>query len=168
MNGYNDNLKYVIIEMVRIMNNIIKIHLNNREDYVNGYNEKILSYDLSDYILEELKGIDTKEKIQFSITTDFEISDIEKDDLVAMIRNNFGADIGEIINLARKQRFVNYIISIISIILLVIYSVLEIELLSEFILIFAWVLLGEAICNFFYNSMENRYKIKRREHIVDA
>ena len=150
------------------MKNIIKIHLNNKEEYVNNYNEKILSYDLSNYILEELKGIDTKERIEFSIITDFDISDIEKEDLVAMIRNNFGADISEIINLARKQRIVNYIISIISIILLLIYSALEIELLSEFVLIFAWVLLGEAICNFFYNSMENRYKIKRRKQIVNA
>lgn len=147
---------------------VIEIHLNSKDDYVNNYNEKLLSYDLSNYILEELKGISLKEKIEFLISTDFELSLDEQDDLVWMIRNNFGADISEILNLARKQRLVNYIISIISIILLVIYSVLEVELVSEFVLIFAWVLLGEAICNFFYNSIENVYKVKRRKQIVNA
>lgn len=123
---------------------------------------------MSNYILEELKGVNTKEKIEFLISTDFDLTLEEKDDLVWMIRNNFGADITEITTLSKKQRVVNYVISIVSIILLVIYSVLEIELISEFVLIFAWVLLGEAICNFLYNSMENVYKIKRRKQIVNA
>ena len=146
----------------------IDIHLNAKEDYINNYNEKILSYDLSNYILEELKGLSPKEKIEFLVSTEFDLSLDEKDNLVWMIRNNFGADITEIINLSRKQRVTNYIISIIAIILLLIYSILEIELISEFVLIFAWVLLGEAICNFLYNSMENTYKIKRRKQIVNA
>ena len=38
----------------------INIHLNSREDYINNYNKKILSYELSNYILEELKGINPK------------------------------------------------------------------------------------------------------------
>lgn len=146
----------------------INIHLNSREDYINNYNKKILSYELSNYILEELKGINPKEKIEFLVSTNFSLSLDEKDDLVWMIRNNFGADITEIINLSKKQRITNYVISIIAIILLLLYSVLEIELISEFVLIFAWVLLGEAICNFLYNSMENIYKIKRRKQIVNA
>lgn len=147
---------------------VINVHLNSKRDYINVYNEKILSYDLSNYILEELKGISTKEKIEFLISTEFDLTFEERDDLVWMIRNNFGADITEITNLAKKQKITNYVISIIAIILLFIYSVLEIGLISEFVLIFAWVLLGEAICNFLYNSMENTYKIHRRKQIVNA
>lgn len=56
----------------------IRIHLNDKKDYQNKYNDKILSYQLSNYILEETKGIDTKEKIEFSISLDFKMSDIEK------------------------------------------------------------------------------------------
>ena len=47
------------------MEKIIKIHLAERTDYINKYNQRILSYDLSNYILEELKGINTKENIKF-------------------------------------------------------------------------------------------------------
>ena len=46
------------------MNNTIKIHLKEKTDYQNKYNEKILSYSLSNYILEETKGINPKEKIR--------------------------------------------------------------------------------------------------------
>ena len=60
------------------MKRIIKIHLNDSNDYKNQYNEEILSYHLSNYILEELKGIDTKQKIEFNISTAFEISEMEK------------------------------------------------------------------------------------------
>lgn len=71
------------------MKKIIKIHLNDFNDYKNQYNEEILSYHLSNYILEELKGIDTKQKIEFNISTTFEINELEKNTLVDMIRNNF-------------------------------------------------------------------------------
>ena len=53
------------------MEKIIKIHLSERTDYINKYNQRILSYDLSNYILEELKGLSTKAKIKFVISTDF-------------------------------------------------------------------------------------------------
>ena len=37
--------------------NIIKIHLNEKSDYQNKFNEEILSYDLSNYILEEARSV---------------------------------------------------------------------------------------------------------------
>ena len=87
------------------MEKIIKIHLTERTDYINKYNQRILSYDLSNYILEELKGIDTKEKIKFFIESNFEMTDLEKTNLVDMIRNNYGADISEILNISKKTSY---------------------------------------------------------------
>lgn len=150
------------------MKKIIKIHLNDFNDYKNQYNEEILSYHLSNYIIEELKGIDTKQKIEFNISTTFEINELEKNTLVDMIRNNFGADISEIMNIAKKQRMIHYLILIISIILITISSILQMKLLAQFILILGWVLLGESICNFLYKGMEINHKISRRKQIVNA
>ena len=64
------------------METIIKINLNGKDNYKNTYNKDILSYQLSKYILEELKGIDTLEKIKFSISSNFEMIDQEKNNLV--------------------------------------------------------------------------------------
>ena len=96
------------------------------------------------------------------------MSEIEKNNLVNMIRNYFGPDISEIINIGRKHRIINYLILLIATILIVIYSLLDIKLLAQFILIFSWVLLSESICNFLYKGMENHHKISRRKQIVNA
>ena len=149
------------------MENIIKIHIKKQEDYKNTYNERILSYELSNYILEELKGIDVKRKIKFIISSDFNMEELEKNNLVDMIRNNYGADISEIINLSKKEQLANYIILLIGIIFLTLYSILEIELLSEFILILGWVFIGESICNFLYKGIDKKHKILRRKQIVN-
>ena len=92
------------------MKNIINIHIQSKDDYKNKYNQNILSYQLSNYILEEAKGINVKEKIKFNITSDFDMKIQERNDLIDMIRNNFGADIGEIINQSKKTTISKYII----------------------------------------------------------
>ena len=146
----------------------IKIHLKNKNDYKNLYNDEILSYGLGNYILEELKGISRKEKIEFVVSSNFEMTEEDRNELIYMIRNSFGADISEILNQARKQRMSNYLIAIIGIIFILIYSLFDLSFLEEFILIFGWVFLGESICNFLYKEIENRYTIVRRKQIVNA
>lgn len=151
------------------MINIIKIHLRDNDDYKNLYNDNILAYSLSNYLLEETKGISSKNKLKFIITSDFEIKDEEKNKLISMIRNNFGADISEIINLSKKQQMTNFLILFIGILfLLIYYLLLKVIFLSEFTLILGWVFIGESICNFLYNGIENKSKIARRKQIVDA
>lgn len=150
------------------MANIIKIHLVEKEDYKNIYNDEILSYILSDYILEETKGISLKNNIKFLVSSKFMMDDKEKENLVYMIRNNFGAEISEIINLSKKQLLANLFIFILGVFLLFIYSFLNDSFISEFILILSWIFLGEAICNLLYKFVENRYKIKKYKQIVNA
>lgn len=77
--------------MVIIMNNkTIEIYLNNKEEYINEFNDKRLSSNLSNYILEECKGIPHKEKLTFLIKTTFNMDDKEKEKFISMLRNNYG------------------------------------------------------------------------------
>ena len=155
--------------MVIVMENIIRIHLKDKLDYINTFNEKILSYELSNYILEETRGINTKQNIKFIISKEFEMTDDDKENLVDMIRNNFGADISEIMNFSSKQLIGNVLIFLIGLIFLIIYSIFsKIMIISDFILILGWVLLGETICNFLYKGIENKLKIAKRKQIVNA
>lgn len=150
------------------MKNKIIIHLKTKEDYKNKYNEKILSYDLSNYILEEIKNINSNEKIEFIISSSFSMSDNEKNELVDMIRNNFGTNISEILKLSQKENTANILIFITGIFFLILYSLLKINFVSEFILILGWVFIGETICNVLYHGIEKRLKIKRRKQIINA
>ena len=146
----------------------IKIHLKNKADYTNIYNDNILSYNLSNYILEETKGINYKQKLSFIISKDFDMSDIEKNNLVDMIRNCFGTDVSEIINISKKQLIANSIIFSIGICFLILYYLIVPKFISELSLILGWVFIGESICNFLYKGIENRIKIKKRKQIIDA
>ena len=150
------------------MEKIIKIHLTERTEYINKYNQRILSYDLSNYILEELKGIDTKEKIKFFIESDFEMTDLEKTNLVDMIRNNYGADISEILNISKKHHITYLLILLISIILIIIYSMINTELIAQYTLILGWVLMEQTICYFLYKGTEYNHQISRRKQIINA
>jgi len=63
---------------------------------------------------------------------------------------------------------IDYLILIISVILIIISFLLQSKLLAEFVLILGWVLLGESICNFLYKGMEIKHKVLRRKQIVNA
>lgn len=150
------------------MKNKIKIHLKIKEDYKNRYNEEILSYDLSNYILEEIKDIKSNQKIEFIVSSNFTMSDNEKSEFVDMVRNNFGTNISEIIKLSKRENIANILIFITGIFFLILYSLFKINFVSEFILILGWVFIGETICNALYHGIEKRLKIKRRKQIIDA
>lgn len=144
----------------------IKIHLKNEECYKNKYNDEILSYELSNYILEETKGFKLNDKFEFIITSDFNIENQEK--LVDMIRNFFGTEVSESLNMSKKQSIANSLILLIGIIFLLLYYVIVPKFISELTLILGWVFIGEAICNFLYKGIENKLNVKRKKQIIDA
>ena len=146
----------------------IDINLKNKEDYKNKYNESILSYDLSNYILEETKGININDKIEFVVTNTFNMDDKEKNYFVDMVRNCFGTDVSEIINLTKKQFISNLLILFIGIFYLILYYIIIPKFISELTLILGWVFIGESICNFLYKGIENNIKIKRKKQIINA
>lgn len=144
----------------------IKIHLKKEEDYKNKYNDEILSYKLSNYIIEETKGFKLSDKFEFIITSEFNIEEQEK--LVDMIRSCFGTEVSELLNKSKKQSFANFLILLIGIIFLLLYYVIVPKFISELTLILGWVFIGEAICNFLYKGVENRLNVKRKKQIIDA
>lgn len=146
----------------------IKIHLKQESDYKNNYNDKILSYELCEFINEEVKNININDKLTFVISTNFNINDDEKNNLVNMIRNCFGTDVGETINFSKKQTIANCLILLIGILFLVLYYVIIPKFISDLTLILGWVFIGEAICNLLYHGVENKLNIKRKKQITDA
>lgn len=146
----------------------VKIHLIDKTSYENKYNKDSLSYELSNYIMEETKSISSKDKIEFIVTSDFDITVQDKNKLVDMIRENFGTDVSEIINYSKKQIMANSLVCFIGIIFLLLYYVIVPEFISELTLILGWVFIGESICNFLYHGVENKLKIRKQKQIISA
>lgn len=151
------------------MKDIIEITLKHREDYINKFNKKRISKELNDYIIEECRGIDLKNNIELHINTNFEMNEEEKNNLVDMIRENYGLDIRDIEELLKKLYIVNVIMIFLGILLLVIWFViLSIPILSEFVLIVGWLLIWEGLNNIMYQSVKNMIKIKRRKKLTSC
>lgn len=154
---------------ITMKENIIEIYLNDRNDYKNVFNNNKLSYELSNYILEESKSLSTKQKIKFIVSSSFDMDDKDKNEFVDMLRENFGTDVSEIINIKRKENISNFISLLIGIVLLIIYCIdFKTVFLSELILIIGWGFLWESIYNFFFKGIKTRLMITRRKQIISG
>lgn len=149
------------------MKNIIKVTLNKKEDYLNKYNNKRISKELNDYILEECKAIDINNNIEIQINTNFKMDEREKNHLVDIIRETYGLDISDIEELLRKLYFINALMIIFGIIILIIWFLIRnIPILAEFVLIIGWILIWEGINNIMYQTVKNAIKVKRRKKLT--
>lgn len=148
---------------------VINIKLHNKEDYINKYNDDRLNQELVDYLIEEIKAVPIREKIKLNIKTYFLLEQGEKNHLIDMIRSHFGTDIGELYDLNDKVIIIDFLISIIGIISLIFYLFLiDIPVVSEFILIIGWVLLGEVICNILFEVSKTKIRIKKMKKLTSC
>ena len=79
------------------MNHIINIELNKKEDYINKFNNKRISADLDNYILNEAKTVKLTDKITIEIYSKFELTEEEQKDLVSIIRVSYKDDWDELL-----------------------------------------------------------------------
>ena len=104
-----------------MMNNVIKINIKNKEDYVSKYNDDILSKDLSNYILDEYKSFNVKDNFHIEIFSDYDMGGSEKDKIASMIRANFGMEISELMEYRRRIIYMDAIILFFGVISLIFY-----------------------------------------------
>lgn len=97
------------------------------------------------------------------------MNDNEKDKLVEMIRSNFGTEISELI-IRRKKAIRMDIVTIFLAVLALIFYLLssDIPILSEFILVFSWVLIWESAYNLLFGSFTNKIDIERRKQLTNC
>lgn len=92
----------------------------------------------------------------------------EKEKFIDMLRENFGTDVSEIMNI-NKKNISNLITLLIGIFLMIIYCIdYKTVFIKELILIIGWGFLWEATYNFFFKGIETRLKIIRRKQIISG
>lgn len=151
------------------MNNVIKVNIKNRYDYVSKYNDNILSKDLSNYIMDECKSFNIKEDFCIKITSDYDIGGSEKENIASMIRSNFGTELSELIEKRKITLYMDAIILFFGIITLVFYLLSSnIPILSEIILVISWMLVGESFFNLIFTGFSNKIDMLRRKKLVNC
>lgn len=151
------------------MKKVICINIKNKEDYISKFNDNILSKELRDYIMEECKGYPLNSNMCIEITSDYKMNDLEKDKIVDMIRANFGIEISELMFLRKKNIIMDFILILFGILSLLFYMFsYNNVILSELILVFSWVLIGESVYNLLFTGIINKVDIERKRKITNC
>lgn len=151
------------------MNKTIRVNIRKKEDYVSKFNDNNLSKDFSEYIMEECKSFNIKEQFNIEITCDYNMTSQEQDKLVDMIRSYFGIEISELIIRRRKTIYMDIVTFLMAVLALIVYLIIsDIPILSEFILVFSWVLIWESAYNMIFGGLNNKIDIERRKKITNC
>lgn len=151
------------------MKNKIDVYLDDETSYQNQFHKNRISPELSDYILEECKTISLKEDLEIHVYCKEELDKKEQIHLVDMIRRNYGIDIQELLLYAEKNTLVSLICILVGILILFIYLFVDIiPILSEVILIIAWVFIWEGIYNLLFDGIKNKIYIKRLRKLTEC
>ena len=151
------------------MNHIINIELNKKEDYINKFNNKRISQDLNNYILEEVKTVELNNKITIEIDPKFKMTEEEQKELVSMIKLSYKDYLEELLIYEKKIITKALILLAIGIIILVAYYLLNNAFFfGEFILIIGWLMIWEAADGLIFSRKENRVKQTRRNQLIHS
>lgn len=165
---YEKNDK-IISEWSAIMKSIITIHIEDKDDYTNSYNDQKLNSELLSYILDESKGIPLNHTIEIRVNSPHSFSKQEKNNFVNILRSNLGEDIKESY-LELKLTYIRAAILFLIGVIFVLFSHFSSahELIAEIVLIIGWVGVWEACYIFLFDNMHNRIKIKKFKKLVNA
>lgn len=149
------------------MNKKIDIYLDEKSSYINPFHKNRISSELSDYILGECKIYSLKEQFEICIHCKENLSKEEQLALVAMIRQNYGVDIQEINLFARRRNGLGLSCILLGILILFIYLLVDIvPVLSEIVLIVAWVFLWEGVYGLLFDGSKDTIHKKRLKKLT--
>lgn len=137
------------------MEKIINIDLKNEEDLIDKYNNKHVSRDLINYILDQTQFTRKQDTIKIVINKNFDT------DSIGLIKMGLRTECLKIMKETKLNNIKQITFLLIGLICLILYAFLDnIEVFSEIILIGGWILIGEAIeIQLFSDSQIKRNKM---------
>ena len=149
----------------------INIMITKQSPLYNQFNDSQLSDELSNYILEQFRGIPLKADVVLNICTNFKMTKAEKRKLVNEIRENYGLDIRENLLMLKFQRLKELFILFIGLVLIALSNLLVADYyynLQQFLSIFGWVLVYECFSCFSFVNTKLRYQNKRYVKLIKS
>ena len=86
------------------MNTEILVNLNKKRDFYNKFSNAKINDKLSEYIYNESLDGSYKNKVIINITCKEKISDEEKQDMIDIIRRNYGIQVKDLLYTLKKNR----------------------------------------------------------------
>lgn len=150
---------------------IIEITLKEKSDFQNKFNAKNLSNELSNYIYEECQGTAITNDVKLVIFSKFTFSEEEEKDFYEKVHKNFGMMVKEEELLLKYSNYMKGILFFLGVILVASsYLLKNIHdfIISEVVLIIAWLAIWEATNTFLFENNKKRLKIRRLKKLAEC
>ena len=146
----------------------ILVNLNKKSDFYNKFNNHKISERLSEYIYNESMEGSHKDKIIINIDCKVNISDEEKQDMIDIIRRNYGIMVQDLLYSYEKEQDKKAILLAIGVALIILYYTNFASILREIILMSGWVSICGSIYSLIFSSTQSYIKINRLKNLSKA
>lgn len=149
------------------MDKVIKIKLNNKDCFINKYNEDRLSPKLEEYIKNEMSIVGSKDKIIIEISSSFDMDDSQKEKVASLIKNTYRDDMKEIMHYNHNLMVKDLISIVVGCFLLSIYYFFEnIKFLNECIMLIGGFFIWSTLDNILNLVLENRSNLRKKKQLL--
>ena len=149
----------------------INITIEKESQIYNQFNNSQLSPELSNYILDQVRGTPYKTDIVLNVYSNFKMTENQKEKLVKEIRENYGLDIRENLLKLKFESFKQIILLFVGLFFLLISHLIVSNyyyLISQSLFIFGWVLICEWINSLVFVNIKIRYENKKYIKLTKA
>lgn len=145
--------------------NKIEIYVNSKEDFCDQFNPNHLSREIVSYLENELRLIQIKEMFEIEIHSKENLSTLEQEKVVELIREHYGLLVQKEMLLQNPRTMKKYLLLLIGVLLITFSSYFLKDVLKELVLIAGWVAVWEVVYDVLFTDNINRLKINRNKKI---
>ena len=149
----------------------LTIDLENKSKFISEYNKKTLNRELKEYILNELVGYDTNDKLKIKINVSYNLNEEEKKEYIKILKKDFKENYIDL----RYDAKMNYIKSVVLILIGIIFLIVGFvflnhndSLMSEISNIGGWLLIWESGYAIIYTLADRRKEMQRYKQIINS
>ncbi|MGM9878366.1 MAG: hypothetical protein ACI33S_06955 [Bacilli bacterium] len=149
----------------------LTIDLEDKSKFISEYNKKTLNRELKEYILNELVGYDTNDKLKIRINVSYNLSEEDKKEYIKVLKKDFKENYIDL----RYDAKMNYIKSVILILIGILFLIVGFvflnnndSLMSEISNIGGWLLIWESGYAIIYTLADRRKEMQRYKQIINS
>lgn len=146
----------------------ILVNLNRKGDFYNKFNNHKINDRLSEYIYNESMEGNCKDKIVINIDNKINLSNEEKQEMIDIIRRNYGIMVQDLLYSYEKEQDYKAILLALGIALLILYYTNFASILRDVILITGWISICGSVYSLIFSSTQSYVKIQRLKNLAKA
>lgn len=148
---------------------IIEIDLDSKLEYLNKYDDNMISEELLNYVLDTFDNV--KNNVVLQIKFNYNATNKELLKIENLMKKSFLIELDNIKKKLKKQRVIDLLLLLWGMLVLVIYFFMknyEFVLLTELLMITSWVSLWKFVENILFDRRLLIIKKKKYEKLVNA